>query len=184
MRYLLSLLLLAVGLSALPLGLATAEIHLADRPDETTDMIKGLALPKKPLDRGWPTDRGVEVSGGETVMPDTASIDLTVNFAYDSAQLNTDAQLLLDKLGSALNSTELANQRFKIIGHTDAVGGDAYNQTLSEQRAQSVRDYLIKRSGIAGQRLDTEGKGYSQLADPANPTSAMNRRVQVSNLGS
>ncbi len=183
MRHLSFIVLLTVSLSVVPLRLAVAEA--SHRPHETAEMIKGLKV-KKSLTRGWPTSssRGVDVSGGEPVAPDTGSIDLTVNFAYNSARLDTDAELLLDKLGRALASDELANQRFKIIGHTDAVGGEVYNQTLSEQRAHSVRDYLVKKSGIAGDRLEAEGKGYSQLADPANPTAAINRRVQVNNLGS
>ncbi len=58
-----------------------------------------------------------------------------------------------------------------------------YNQRLSERRANRVKAYLQQHFAIAAARLDAEGKGYAQLADPAHPASAINRRVQVTNLG-
>jgi len=161
---------------------AWSESPASRRPD-TAEMIERLK--PKVLDRNWPGDqyRGAKVEDGVPPAPEAASIDLEVNFEYKSAQLSTDAKLMLDRLGRALASNELQNQRFKITGHTDAVGGAAYNLALSERRAHSVQDYLGQKHGIDGKRLETEGKGFTQLADPANPTSAVNRRVQVTNLG-
>ena len=77
----------------------------------------------------------------------------------------------------------LRESRFSVAGHTDARGGDAYNLNLSRLRARAVADYLIKQHGIDAQRLDVEGYGRSRLLDPANPASAVNRRVQITNLG-
>ena len=62
-------------------------------------------------------------------------------------------------------------------------GGDAYNLALSMQRARSVAEYLTRQYRISAQRLTVEGYGRKQLLDPANPQSAANRRVQVTNLG-
>jgi outer membrane protein OmpA-like peptidoglycan-associated protein len=173
-----------LSLLALPLQLVWSDNHTSRRPD-TAEMIERLKPKPEVLDRGWPSpdDRGVKVEGGKSQAPETSSIDLEVNFEYKSAQLSTDAMLMLDRLGRALVSSELQNQRFKITGHTDAVGGAAYNLALSERRAQSVQDYLTQKHGIEGKRLEVEGKGFTQLADPANPTSAVNRRVQVTNIG-
>jgi outer membrane protein OmpA-like peptidoglycan-associated protein len=154
---------------------------------ETEDIIRALQLKPahkpKSLDRSW-SGKGISVEPGQSKTTDNASMDLEINFEFNSAQLSTDAQLLLNRLGRALNSAELHNQHFKITGHTDAVGSEAYNLELSQRRAQSVEDYLFRNMHIGVDRLQTEGKGFSQLADPAHPTSAANRRVQVSNLGS
>jgi outer membrane protein OmpA-like peptidoglycan-associated protein len=113
----------------------------------------------------------------------SASIDLQVNFEYASAVLTADARLVLDNLGQALSDPALRDSRFRIAGHTDARGSDAYNLTLSRQRARSVADYLMQQHKIGAQRLKIEGYGRGQLLDAANPESAVNRRVQIVNLG-
>jgi len=112
------------------------------------------------------------------------SIDLQVNFEYASAKLTPDARLVLDNLGQALADPALRDSRFRVAGHTDARGSDAYNLKLSRLRARAVADYLVRQHGIDAQRLTVEGFGRSQLLDPANPESAINRRVQITNLGS
>lgn len=112
------------------------------------------------------------------------SIDLAVNFEYASARLTPDARIVLDNLGQALADQALAGSRFSIAGHTDARGGDAYNLALSKQRARAVAEYLMRQHNIDKQRLRVEGYGRTRLLDPANPESAINRRVQITNLGS
>ncbi|MGZ8218756.1 OmpA family protein [Methylomagnum sp.] len=124
----------------------------------------------------------ITVEGEDPPAPDSASIDLEVNFDYGSAELKTDARLILDRLGDALEREELRASRFKITGHTDTIGGEQYNLGLSRDRALSVRSYLVRRHHIDASRLEVEGKGFSELADPAHPTSAINRRVQVTRL--
>ena len=111
------------------------------------------------------------------------SIDLAVNFEYASAKLTPDARIVLDNLGQALSDAALRDSRFRIAGHTDARGSDAYNLTLSRQRARSVADYLVRQHRIDARRLGIEGYGRSQLLDPDNPASPVNRRVQITNLG-
>ena len=110
------------------------------------------------------------------------ALQLRVNFAFNSVQLSDDAKEVLTKLGGALKNQELRADRFLIAGHTDAVGGDGYNQKLSEARSRAVRAYL-ERMGVDGRRLSAVGRGRSQLADPAHPKSAINRRVEVVNIG-
>ena len=122
----------------------------------------------------------VEGTAAPTAQP---SVDLAVNFEFNSARLTTDAALTLDQLGRALNDPALASSRFQVAGHTDGVGGDAFNQTLSERRAAAVKDYLVVHHRIAVGRLDAAGYGKSRLLDPAHPDAAANRRVQVTNIG-
>jgi len=109
-------------------------------------------------------------------------IDLTINFEFNSARLSPDSQAQLGELSAALTSPELAEYNFSIIGHTDAVGGDAYNMRLSKQRADSVVRYLASRHGISANRLLADGKGKTQLKAPEQPGSGVNRRVEIINI--
>lgn len=98
-------------------------------------------------------------------------------FGFDKADLTTDARENLGKLVNVLNKypdTDIA-----IYGHTDAKGSDAYNQKLSERRAEAVADYL-KNNNIAGKRLTTKGFGETQpkVAGETDDAAAQNRRVE------
>jgi outer membrane protein OmpA-like peptidoglycan-associated protein len=111
------------------------------------------------------------------------SVDLEVRFAFASAELTEEARSVLDQLGTALTDPRLTEYRFKLVGHTDAVGSDAYNLTLSTERAATVREYLKSRFGVSDARLESLGMGERQLRDPSDPNGAVNRRVQVINVG-
>ena len=74
--------------------------------------------------RSMSGDRGVEVSGGAETAP---SINLKVNFEFDSARLDNESMLTLDVLGRALSSDALKGQAIEIVGHTDAKGTVEYN---------------------------------------------------------
>lgn len=123
--------------------------------------------------------RGVTVEGGDSDQP--LSVNLYVNFDFDSADLTSDARITLDQLGTALRDPKLGAFSFVIAGHTDAKGGADFNQQLSERRAGAVRSYLIAQFGIAAERLTAKGYGKSQLLDPDHPEDGVNRRVQVIN---
>jgi outer membrane protein OmpA-like peptidoglycan-associated protein len=88
----------------------------------------------------------------------------------------------LDRLAAALKDERLARLDFLIGGHTDAVGSDQYNERLSEQRAASVKEYLVERSGIQAHRLVDKGFGESRLLDSKHPLDGVNRRVQIITL--
>jgi len=59
-----------------------------------------------------------------------------------------------------------------LVGHTDAKGGDAYNQILSERRAAAVKEHLVRTFGIAPDRLVSYGRGKSLLKNTADPFAA------------
>ncbi|MBP8018439.1 MAG: OmpA family protein [Hylemonella sp.] len=122
-------------------------------------------------------DAGASSSG------QNSTIDLEVNFEYASAELSTDARQVLDNLGKALTDPALKSSRFQVAGHTDAAGGEGYNIALSKRRAQAVADYLKNEYGVETARLRITGFGATQLLDTVNPLNAINRRVQVVNLG-
>ena len=123
--------------------------------------------------------RGVVVEGGGEEQP--LSVNLYVNFEFNSAELTSDARITLDQLGTALRDPKLAAFSFVIAGHTDGVGSPDFNQKLSERRAEAVRSYMINQYGIAANRLSAKGYGKSQLLDPDHPEDGVNRRVQVIN---
>jgi len=167
------------GLVAVALTASTA---LAAQPAQQNpdDLVNKLT--PAPASRSFVPGRGVTVESA-AVEPEPASVDLEVNFEFNSATLTTDAMLTLDNLSRALKDPRLANFRFQIAGHTDGVGSDVFNQKLSDARAKAVREYLVTQQGIAPGRLESVGYGRSRLLDKAHPESAVNRRVQITNLG-
>ena len=115
---------------------------------------------------------------------DLPAIDLEVFFDYDSAAITGEALPILDKLGAALNSDKLKGSVFMVAGHTDAHGSADYNLGLSNARARSVREFLIKKYHIAPDQLVAVGFGEEQLKNPEDPDAGENRRVQVVNMAS
>lgn len=102
----------------------------------------------------------------------------TVHFDTDKATLTAEGQATLDKAASALKDNPNAHMRLE--GYTDSTGTDPHNQTLSQQRAYSVANYL-KAKGIDGSRLTGDGFGTANPAE-TNATAAGkadNRRVEL-----
>jgi outer membrane protein OmpA-like peptidoglycan-associated protein len=98
-------------------------------------------------------------------------------FGFDRSDLNANAQANLDKLANVLKKYPDTN--IKIIGHTDDKGTDAYNQGLSERRANSVASYL-RSNGVVSNRISTVGMGESdpKVENTSDANRAENRRVE------
>ena len=118
------------------------------------------------------------------IAKDKPNIDLEITFDYNSADISTKSLPSVQALGKALTNPDLKGSTFVVAGHTDAAGGEAYNQDLSERRADSIKRYLTSKFSIATADLVTVGYGKSKLKDPANPLAEVNRRVQVVNMAS
>ena len=101
----------------------------------------------------------------------------TVNFDFNSANLTTVAKANLDKLVTVLRNNPDTN--INIYGHTDSVGTDAANITVSQRRANAVRDYFVAQ-GISSSRLATEGLGKANpvASNDTDAGRAQNRRVE------
>lgn len=117
-----------------------------------------------------------------TVAKDKPNIDLEITFDYNSADISAKSLPSVQALGRALTNPDLKGSTFVVAGHTDAAGGEAYNQDLSERRADSIKRYLVDKYGIASADLVTVGYGKSKLKDPNQPMAEANRRVQVVNM--
>ena len=129
-----------------------------------------------------PVRRTVTTSSGNFDVDVARSINIEVYFDFDSAALKPKAIEQLKPLGQALSSADLGSGRYLIMGHTDAKGSVAYNQTLSEKRAASVRKYLAQRFLLHPNTLVSIGLGETQLKRPAEPHAGINRRVEISLL--
>ena len=174
----------------------------------TEDQIVRALAPRKPLTRSLsiatPADRAADAAQGKfidslrnrptrslssgerdqlaEIAKTKPNIDMEITFDYNSATISAAAQPAVQALGKALSNPDLKGSTFIVAGHTDAAGGEAYNQGLSERRADSVKRYLVEKFGLAGAELVTVGYGESRLKDAAHPLDAANRRVQVVNM--
>jgi outer membrane protein OmpA-like peptidoglycan-associated protein len=198
------------GLSVLTIGAAlsmTAGLALAGDNTVSADQILS-ALKPKPLTRGLSTGVQVDpaVQAKETSFVDTLrnrktrslslgereeiaeiastkpKIDLEIHFDYNSADISKGSTRAVQELGKALSNASLKGSTFVVAGHTDAIGGEAYNQDLSERRADTIKKYLVDKYGIAGANLVTVGYGKTKPKDPNAPMDPANRRVQVVNM--
>jgi outer membrane protein OmpA-like peptidoglycan-associated protein len=136
----------------------------------------------KSLDRDIVLDRPPAGGGAAASAPAPLvqpSLDLYVQFAFNSAELLPRGRQQLDQLGQALNNRRLLKWGFELAGHTDAVGDADYNMKLSLERANAVKHYLVTKHRLNPNRLVPLGFGYTRLANQANPTAAINRRVEV-----
>jgi outer membrane protein OmpA-like peptidoglycan-associated protein len=106
-----------------------------------------------------------------------SALSLPVPFAFDSADILPSARSQLDAIAAGIRMLP-ATQRVVIEGHTDAVGTELYNESLSQRRAQSVRRYLVTMHGIDSTRLEAVGFGESSPLPGRAPTAGENRRVQ------
>lgn len=115
-----------------------------------------------------------------TPAPDTCGriVLRGVNFEFDKSNIDGPSSVVLDAAADQLG--ECPNVAVSVEGHTDSIGTDAYNQRLSERRAESVRGHMIGR-GVSASRLSAVGHGESQpiASNDTEAGRALNRRVEL-----
>ena len=145
-------------------------------------VIVALCLPRE--EKVVEVEKIVEVEK-EVIIRDTVFVQQVeeieknfnaAQFAKGKADLTDDSKIALHDLAKVMKQNP--ELRLRIEGHTSAEGDAAVNQKLSEARAQAAVDFLVNKEGIDASRLEAVGKGSSELKDPENPTSDVNRRTE------
>ena len=146
-------------------GYFTSVTELEVKPQE--DLKATISLNKRPK------------QPNVTVVANEVKLKKQVHFAHDAATIEPDSASLLEEIADVLkNRQEIA--KVEIQGHTDNTGSPVYNTRLSQQRADAVRDALVKL-GVDGSRMDAKGYGQDKpLVPNVSPANrARNRRVQL-----
>jgi outer membrane protein OmpA-like peptidoglycan-associated protein len=112
-----------------------------------------------------------------------AQFTVEINFDFNSAAIRPESYRDVGAIADALHNPILLGYGFLVIGHTDSVGGRAYNVGLSQRRAEAIVAALADPFAVNPAVLQPVGLGEEQLQDPAHPTSGVNRRVQLINVG-
>jgi OOP family OmpA-OmpF porin len=107
------------------------------------------------------------------------SASLLITFETNSAALLPRSKEQLDVVAAALKNDRLKDFSFEVEGHADPRGTAEGNLTLSQRRADSVRDYLVREQGVPESRLRAVGKGDTELLNTKDIAAAENRRVTI-----
>ena len=171
----------AISVVALAAGLSLAHAEGSAAP-----VLKGKAVTESNLiDALTPEETVVTRSlrvqrdnpGQQAARKPSAS--LLITFETNSADLTPQAKKQLDVVAAALNNNKLAEYSFNVEGHADPRGAHDTNLSLSQQRAESVRQYLVSAHAIDAKRLKAVGKGDTEQINAENPAAPENRRVTI-----
>jgi outer membrane protein OmpA-like peptidoglycan-associated protein len=137
------------------------------------------APPVQRIERRYSLD---EIRYSPSVRALMPSIDLnTINFETGSWEIPPDQAAKLQAIADGLNRAITRNPRevFLIEGHTDAVGNDIDNLSLSDRRAQSAAELLTQQFGVPAENLTSQGYGSQYLKEQTSGPSRINRRVTI-----
>jgi outer membrane protein OmpA-like peptidoglycan-associated protein len=172
--------------------------------DAELGSLAGGFLQSTPVSKAQPVlamgkgDPKGSVSGVDQVIPGRQSLDKALEniglvrmdtpvaipgsalFGYDSADLGPESLPVLEKIADLRR--RFPEYTMVITGHTDALGGTEYNQTLSLRRAEAVKEWLVRRYKMDPSKLETSGRGPGELLVPGDRSveeQGPNRRVEV-----
>jgi outer membrane protein OmpA-like peptidoglycan-associated protein len=149
--------------------------HFAFAADEPTREQIIESLRAKQLTR---CPRFDPIAGCGVAQP-ASGIDVEIHFRPASAGLGAAAVSQLETLGATLRKPEHKGAALLVFGHTDASGSDAFNQRLSERRADAVKRFLVARFKLPEDTVTAVGRGETQPKNAADPFAGENRRVQI-----
>ncbi|GAB3498455.1 OmpA family protein [Nocardiopsis coralliicola] len=181
---------LAAGvLLAAPPAAAGDEAALMGDPENATGPFDGFIVPigdTSPFIVGMDPSGSVEPMQSEEIEGSTTTVTIAADvlFAFDEAELDGAAASVLADLAEQLAGAE---GTVTVVGHSDGIGADTYNQKLSEERAAAVADALADEMGQGAPEMETEGRGADEpLAEETDSDGsdipdarAENRRVEV-----
>ena len=175
----------------------TADVTIGDMAVETvTETVEKILtagtytiFAEAPEEHYLPYNRTVTLEAGETREIDVGFVKKEfkivlpeVYFETAKSELKPESHAILDDAAATLKDVCAANPDIKIEiqGHTDSQGSDAYNMNLSNERAATVKNYLVDKHGIKDARLITKGYGESKPVATNNTAAgrAQNRRVE------
>ena len=163
--------ILAVALVFVAACATTEEQKPAPQPEQPKEAPKPAPAAEAPKPAAKPKPVAEKVTFAADVL-----------FDFDKSDIKPEGRSKLDDLAGKMKTINL--EVVIAIGHTDAIGTDAYNQKLSVRRAEAVKKYLSSK-GVEGNRIYTEGKGEKQPV-ASNKTAegrAKNRRTEIEVIG-
>jgi outer membrane protein OmpA-like peptidoglycan-associated protein len=158
--------------------------YIVDSEEASPEVIYEtmMAPPVERIERRYSLD---EIRYSPTVRQRMPSIDVnTITFATGSWEIPPDQAAKLQVIADGLNRAIQRNPRevFLIEGHTDAVGNDVDNLSLSDRRAESAATLLTQQFGVPAENLTSQGYGEQYLKDQTDGPSVINRRVTIRNI--
>jgi outer membrane protein OmpA-like peptidoglycan-associated protein len=157
---------------------ANAENEKHDFPLTKQEIVN--TLQRKGVHRKGPLDIA---SDYESLIKENPTAKALICFDFDSAAIRPESYPLLKEYAKALQE-ELKGATLIIAGHTDNIGTDAYNLTLSQRRAEAVKSFLVSQCQIDKARLRIQAYGESQPigSNSSREARALNRRVEFINI--
>ncbi|MGT2440033.1 OmpA family protein [Bradyrhizobium betae] len=158
--------------------------YIVDAQEASPDVIYQtmVAPPVQRIDRRYSLD---EIRYSPNVRMQMPSIDVnTIVFETGSWTIPPDQAARLQVIADGLNQAIQRNPRevFLIEGHTDAVGNEVDNLSLSDRRAQAAAELLTQQFGVPAENLTSQGYGEQYLKEQTQGPSAINRRVTIRNI--
>ncbi|PTM38948.1 OmpA family protein [Bosea sp. 124] len=183
--------MLAVALFAVVSGAGAQERLTDSKLIETLQVLDNApsidvaALRRKATD-SVAANRGPDASLREPLsqeLDNLSQFTVEIQFKLNSAAILPASFRTVGVMADSLHHPSLLEYKFLVVGHTDAVGDRKSNLTLSQKRADAIRNALVTTFRVPPDRLQAVGLGEEQLQDRAHPAAAANRRVQLVNIG-
>ncbi|MEP9354300.1 OmpA family protein [Xanthobacter sp. KR7-65] len=155
------------------------QASVSNVPTVSAEALKGLALAHMQYS-GPPQSRPPLA----IQLDQLAQINVEIEFDLNSAMVKPASYRTLGAIADAMHNPVLLGYKFLVVGNTDATGTREYNMKLSQERSDAVVQALATTFRVDPRRLESVGLGQEALQDTRNPDAAINRRVQIFNIGS
>ncbi len=155
------------------------QASVADVPNVSAEALRGLAIAHMKY-TGPPESRPPLA----IQLDQLAQINVEIEFDLNSAMIKPSSYRTLGSIADAMHNPILLGYKFLVVGNTDTTGTREINLKLSQERADAVMQALATTFRVDPRRLQAVGLGEENLQDVKHPQAAINRRVQIFNLGS